>query len=373
MKIAMFGHKRIPSREGGIEVVIEELSTRMALLGHEVTLYSRKGHNVAGKQFDSELFMQDEYDYKGVKVKQVSTLDFKGLAAVTSSYAAMEAAIADKPDVIHVHAEGPSAMLYKAKKAGIKTVVTIHGLDWQRAKWGPFGRAYIKHGERCAAKLADELIVLSENMQRYFCKTYNRETVLIPNGVSVKDKKDARIIKQKYGLTKDSYILFLGRIVPEKGVHYLLDAFANTRTEKKLVIAGGSSDSDEYVKKIKKMAANDDRVILSGFVEGRELEEFYSNCSFYVLPSDLEGMPLSLLEAMSYGCCCLVSDIDECASVIGDSGIVFHKGSVEDLQKKIQGLLQDGSRKYFGETARNRVMNLCKWDTVVARTLDLYK
>ncbi|WP_270291830.1 glycosyltransferase family 4 protein [Bifidobacterium adolescentis] len=165
LKIAMIGHKRIPSREGGVEIVVDELATRMAARGNHVIVYNRKGHNVAGAEFDSaENASNKPFFYQGVHVIPVTTVDVKGMAALTSSFFATLKAIAAKPDVIHYHAEGPCVMLRLAHWAGIRTVATIHGLDWQRAKWGRFASTYLKFGERTAAKCADEVIVLSRNM-----------------------------------------------------------------------------------------------------------------------------------------------------------------------------------------------------------------
>lgn len=267
MKIAMVGHKRIPSREGGVEIVVEELATRMVARGEQVVAYSRKGHNVAGSEFDNESNANNRpYVYKGVKIIPVATIDAKGLAALSSSFFATLKAIAARPDVIHYHAEGPCVMLRLAHWFGIRTVATIHGLDWQRAKWGRFASWYLKFGERTAARCADEVIVLSRNMQRYFRDTYGRETRFIPNGIERSQPVRADIITQRYGLEKDGYILFLGRIVPEKGVHYLIEAFKQLDTDKKLVIAGGASDSSEYYEQIQSAAAGDPRIILTGFV-----------------------------------------------------------------------------------------------------------
>lgn len=181
-----------------------------------------------------------------------------------------------------------------------RCIAIIHGIDWQREKWkNGFGSKYIKFGEKVAVKYADEIIVLSKGVQDYFQKTYGRKTVFIPNGVNRPEVYAPEQIKEKYGLEKEDYILYLGRLVPEKGVHYLIEAFKSIQTDKKLVIAGGASDTDEYMERLKKLAAGDKRIIFTGFVQGRILEELYSNAYVYVLPSDLEGMPLSLLEAMS--------------------------------------------------------------------------
>ena len=196
----------------------------------------------------------------------------------------------------------------------------------------------------------------------------------IPNGVNRPEICNADIITEKYGLTKDSYVLFLGRLVPEKGIHYLIEAFKKVKTDKKLVIAGGASDTDEYANKLKELAKGDDRIIFTGFVQGKILEELYSNAYVYTLPSDLEGMPLSLLEAMSYGNCCLVSDIDECSEVVEDKALIFKKADVEELQNKLQNACNDVKQvEGLKKQAANFICEKYNWDDVVKLTEDLYR
>ena len=371
LKVAMIGHKRIPSREGGVEIVVEELSTRMVKKGMEVTCYNRKGKHA----LDKSQKVNHIKEYKGVKLKSVLTIDVKGLAAMTSSFFGAIKILFSKNNIVHFHAEGPCAMIpiikFFSKK---KIIVTIHGLDWQRAKWGGFATKYIKFGEKMTAKYADEIIVLSENVKKYFKDTYNRETNFIPNGVNKPEIKDANIIKDKINLAKDSYILFLGRLVPEKGIHYLIEAYNKINTDKKLVIAGGSSDTDTYFNELKEKAKDNKNIIFTGFVQGEELEELYSNAYIYVLPSDLEGMPLSLLEAMSYKNCCLTSDIPECKTVMDNNGVTFKKSDVNDLKEKLQYLVDnvDKVNKYKSE-AQDYILKKYNWDDVVDKTIELYK
>ena len=370
LNIAMLGHKRIPSREGGIELVVEELSTRMVKLGHQVTCFNRKGHHVSGSEFDSSQLSE----YKGVKLKSVWTLDKKGLAAMTSSLSAAINAAFGKYDVVHFHAEGPCAMLWIPKLFGKRCIATIHGIDWQRAKWGGFASKYIKFGEKVAAKYADEIIVLSKGVQKYFMDIYNRKTVFIPNGVTKPNIREPQLIKEKFGLDKYSYILFLGRLVPEKGISYLIEAFKQINTDKKLVIAGGSSDTDEFLCELKKLVKDDKRIIFTGFVQGQLLEELYSNAYVYALPSDLEGMPLSLLEAMSYGNCCVVSDIAECVEVVEDKAVVFPKSSVEELRDKLQDLCDYPEKvQSYKDSASDCICQKYNWDDVVDKTVALYR
>lgn len=371
MKIIMLGQKLIPSRQGGVEIVVEELSTRMVQKNHDVTCYNRSSKHVMNKDIKQNKIKE----YKGVKLKKVWTIDKKGLAAMTSSFFATICALFSDSDVIHYHAEGPCAWMWIIKWFSKKRIIaTIHGLDWQRAKWGGFATKYIKYGEKVAVKYADEIIVLSKNVQNYFYKEYNRETKFIPNGVSKPNIIKPKIIKDRYNLNNDDYILFLGRIVPEKGIHYLIDAYSKIMTNKKLVIAGGASDTDAYFQKLKNLAKNNKNIIFTGFVQGKVLDELYSNCYIYTLPSDLEGMPLSLLEAMSYGNCCLTSDISECATVIENNGVTFKKSDVKDLIKSLQYLCDNPQKvKQYKNKSQKYILDKYNWNDVVDKTLELYR
>ena len=370
MKIAVFGQKRIPSREGGVEVVVEELSTRMARLGHDVTCYNRGGHHVSGQQHDTHA----TGTYQGVRLKTVPTLDKKGLAAASSSFFAAICAAFSNARVVHIHAEGPAFMTWLPKLVGKKVVVTVHGLDWQREKWKQgFASKYIRWGEKMAVRYADHIIVLSKGIQQYFLDTYGRKTTYIPNGVAKPAKAEAEQIMQRYGLNKEDYILFLGRLVPEKGIHYLIEAYRGLCTDKKLVIAGGVSDSGEYGAKLQELAKGDERILFTGFVQGRVLEELYSNAYIYVLPSDLEGMPLSLLEAMSYGNCCVVSDIPECTETTEDRAVLFPKGDIAALRDCLQKLCDEPSLVAdYQARACNYICSKYSWDATTEKTLALY-
>ncbi len=371
ISIAMLGHKRIPSREGGIEIVVEELAVRMAARGYRVTCYNRSGHHVSGKEFDT----RRGGEYRGVRLKTAAAINRKGLAAVTSSFFASLAAAVGPYDVVHIHAEGPAAFCWLPRLMGKRVVVTVHGLDWQRAKWkGGLGARYIHLGEKMAVRFAHEIIVLNRAAQQYFKDSYGKETRLIPNGVSRGEYAAPDRIREVFGLEKDAYLLFLGRMVPEKGIHYLIEAFRGVRTDRKLVVAGGASDSEAYIDRLKEQAGGDSRIVFTGFVQKELLRELYSNAYVYVLPSDLEGMPLSLLEALSYGCCCVTSDIPECVDVTGEHGVAFQKGSAVDLRVKLQELCDDVGQVYRRrEGAADYVCRRHRWDEVVDRTLELYQ
>lgn len=369
MKIAMIGHKRIPFREGGVEVVVEELATRLVHQGYSVEAYNRSGYHVSGKEYGNSR----KKFYKGVRILIIPTLKNGKLNAIIYSFLATIRALFGGYDVIHYHAEGPSIMLFLPKLLGKRVVATIHGLDWKRAKWGNFASRVLKSGEKMAAKYADEVIVLSKNVQQYFEDTYQRETTYIPNGIDRAERREAKLIKEKYHLQGNDYILFLARLVPEKGLHYLLEAFADVETDKKLVIAGGSSHSFDYMQEIREKAAKDPRVIMTGFVYGQMLEELYSNAYCFILPSDIEGMALSLLEAMSYGNCCLVSDIPENLEVVEKNAVSFRKGNVIDLRDKLSMLLSDSEMvTSYKAASADFICNKYNWDMVVEQTKQLY-
>lgn len=373
LKIAMIGHKRIPSREGGVEIVVEEISKRMVKLGHSVDAYNRSGHHVSGKEYNVVDY-DNLKEYEGIKIIKIPTIQKKGVAAFVYSLFASIYVIGRDYDVIHYHAEGPCLFMWIPSLFGIRTTCTVHGLDWARnGKWSSFASTIIKMGEKTAVLFADEIIVLSKQVQRYFLETYNRKTTLIPNGVNRPVKKKHGIISEKYGLGSMNYILALSRLTREKKTDLLIEAFKELDTDKKLVIAGGSSDSGEYVQSLQNLAKDDPRIIFTGFVQGQEMEELYSNAYIYCLPSELEGMPLSLLEAMSYGNCCLVSDIPENADVVRNKGVIFETNDKNSLVKELKKLLEQPEEvsKYKDEAA-DYICKKYSWDDVVEKTLYMY-
>jgi glycosyltransferase involved in cell wall biosynthesis len=368
MRIAMIGHKRIPSREGGVEIVVEELSKRLVKHGDVVEVYNRSGAHVANKN----LTKYEKSYYEGIRLITIRTINRKSFDALIYSFLATLRAIFGRYDLIHYHAEGPSAMLIIPHLLKIRTVATIHGLDWQRAKWGGLATKYLLLGEKIAARYADEIIVLSKSMHDYFINTYNRETHYIPNGVIDPLPIEADVIEKKYGLKRNDYFLFLARIVPEKGLHYLIEAYHNLNTDIKLVIAGGSSHSDDYIDKIKALVEKDNRIIMTGFVDGQEREELFSNCLAYILPSDIEGMPLSLLEAMSYARKCIVSNIPENIEVIKNNGYVFEKGNSTSLLHQLQKLLNIEDGGHDPGHCSNYNLSSFNWDNIIKLHRKIY-
>lgn len=295
----MIGHKDFPSRSGGVEVMVGGLARSLVERGYDVTVYNRgleKHHNV--------------YDVDGVHARRVFTLQKPSLNATIYSFLATFDALFRGYDVIHYHAIGPSIPLLIAKLFGKHTVCTVHGLNWKVDKWRGFASRYMKLGERIAAKYADDLVVLSETEWNYFLQKYDRASILIPNAIRFYEKRPRSLIRERYGLEQGEYILYVGRISPEKGTMDLVEGYRKAKTGKKLVLVGPLDDS-EYCKTVQQQAQNDPNIIMTDYVVGDPLKELYSNCRLFVLPSHTEGLSLSLLEALSIGARCLVSDIPE--------------------------------------------------------------
>ena len=371
MKIAMIGHKIVPSRRGGIELVLTTLAPMLVRRGDQVVCYNRRGSQTEEEYADRIRASE----YEGVQLREVWSVQGKGVQAAVSSYAAAIRAAFSDFDVIHFHALGPCAAMWIPKLTGKKCVATVHGLDWKREKWNNgWGAKYIKWGERVMVRCADEIIVLSEGVRQYYRETYGRQTVMIPNGVSRPQKAEVGLIHEKFGLEKDGYFLLLSRLVEEKGVHFLIEAYQQMQCGRKLVIAGDASDTNDYVARIRKMAEGNPDIIFTGFVSGRMLEELYSNAYAYVLPSTVEGMPLSLLEALSYGNAVICSDIAENTDVIGDCGVSFRSGDVQDLRSKLQAFTDDERQVYaLKARAADYICARYNWDDVADQTRTLYQ
>lgn len=371
MKVAMIGHKAVPSRQGGIENVLTSLCPLLVETGIDVTCYNRSSDRI-GEEYIDEVV---DNRYHNVRLKKAWTVRFRGISALISSFTAVISAMFGKYDIFHFHAEGPCAAMWIPKLFGKHCVATVHGLDWQREKWQHgFGSRYIKFGERVMVKCADKIIVLSESARKYFKETYNRETVLIYNGIDRPIKKEADKITELYGLSKNEYICMVSRLTVEKGVHYLIDAYKQIQTDKKLVIAGDISEGDEYIELLMQKAADNPNIIFTGFIYGDILAEIYSNAYLVALPSDIEGMSLSLLEALAYENAVLCSDIPENTSVTEGRAIHFKKSNVEDLKNKLQAVCENETMiRDLKKGVDEFIFSKYKWSDIAAATHNLYK
>ncbi len=354
----MLGQKGIPATYGGIERHVEELATRLVDRGHEVTVYCRPYYTkVTG-------------DYRGVKLQSIPSIRTKHLDTASHCALAMPHIMSQGFDIVHFHALGPSLFSKLPRYRSMKTLVTVHGLDWQREKWGAFATWVLKRGEYTSVYYPDRTVVVSKALREYFWSRYDYSASYIPNGTVLPNVREADKIKE-LGLDPGNYVLFVGRLVPEKGCHYLLDAYRKLNTDMPLVVVGGTSFSSEYVDQLHELGG--DRARFLGYVYGDVLDELYSNARIFVLPSDLEGLPIALLEAMSFGNCCLTSDIAENLEVIGDCGVTFKQSNVEDLASHLQELIDDPDRcTSLGERARRHVLQTYDWDGVTLHTEALY-
>ncbi|MBN2142787.1 glycosyltransferase family 4 protein [Candidatus Woesearchaeota archaeon] len=364
IKVAMIGLRGIPASNGGIEVAVEEISTRLAKLGCDVTVFCR-----------SQYCLTRHKSYRGVNLKNIPTLNTKTTEAIVHSTAASMVAALSDFDIVHFHAMANGIFSLLPKIAGKKTVVTFHGIDWEREKWGRLARAYIKFSERATYLLKNKVISVSNKIKDYCKNRFNfTDVTVIPNGVNIPKSRLIKSLK-RFGLKRDGYILFLSRIVPEKEAHTLVKAFRKLKTRQKLVIAGPTTHTDDYLKKVKESAGDDKRIIFTGPLYGDEKTEAFSNCSFFVLPSTIEGMPIVLLEAMSFGKCPLVSDIAENLEVVDDSvSFSFKVRTVNDLARKMDFMLKHKATvNTKGRKAKELVKQKYNWDKIAEQTLEVYR
>jgi glycosyltransferase involved in cell wall biosynthesis len=361
----MIGQKGYPPVHGGIEKHVAELAARLPALGCEVDIYSRPHYSSAS----------GNADLPGVRIRKLPSIPTKHLDAISHTILATGHVLFQDADVVHYHALGPGLLsgLPRWMKR-LPTVVTVHGLDWQRDKWGRFARGVLRLGESASVGLPDRTIVVSRALREHFLEQHKQATTYIPNGIAPPVYREADLIRQQ-GITKE-YVLFVGRLVPEKGCHLLLEAWRRLPSELRarydLVVAGDAGFTPGYVDKLRKAAP--DGVRFLGYVHGPILDELYSNTQLVVLPSTLEGLSITLLEGMSYAACCLVSDIPPNIEAAEKDAVFFESGNTRDLGEKIAALLGDpGLRVRMGEAAQIRAIENYSWERVAAMTANLYR
>ncbi|MBD3335388.1 MAG: glycosyltransferase, partial [Candidatus Eisenbacteria bacterium] len=360
LRIAMVGQKGIPATYGGIERHVEEIGTRLVERGHEVTVFSRMHYT------------KHSGIYRGVRNLRYPSLNTKHLDTISACSLATMRSILGRFDVVHFHALGPSVFAWLPRLRRAKTVVTVHGLDWQRGKWGKLAQFFLRKCELAAVRFPNRTIVVSKTLRTYFKDRYGIDTVFIPNGTNPGPRLPPNKIK-RYGLDKNPYILFVGRLVPEKGCHYLIEAYRRLNTDLKLVMAGGSSFSDGYVESLERLRAGDDKIRMLGYVYGDVLDELWTNAYFVALPSILEGQAIALIEALSYGKCVLLSDIPENLEVVEDNAVTFRSRDVDDLQQKMKMLLENPQRvKEVADRCSRLAVEQFSWPKIVEATEEVY-
>lgn len=355
LKVAFLVVKNI-ARGGGIEKYTLELGQRLVARGHQVTVYSM-GH-----------YGEVAPEYAGMRIVKVPCVRHSTIEKLSTSASAAFHLIfkGEKFDIIHLHsvAAGAFAPLIRLGSRG-RCILQMHGIEWQRTRWSSFGKNMLKMFEWLSLKGSHTQTAVSKTQCNFYQAQKGMSMRYIPTGAEIKELRPAQEIL-KMGLEAGKYILFASRLVREKGAHYLIPAFQQLGTDFKLVIAGDAKGEEEYKCELRDLAGSDPRIIFPGFVEGQALGELFSNAAVYVQPSEIEGLSIALLEAMSYGNCCLVSDIPENKEAIGDAGFTFQNMNVVDLRDQLATLMDSPDmRVAIGKQARERVLNCYNWDKIV--------
>ena len=362
MKIGIIGLRGLSEGLGGVEKVVKETSVRLFKMGFDITCFCRHKYST-------------DNVYEGVKLLNIKTLNTKHGETAVYAIRSMLQIIRTDFDLIHIHALASAFLAWIPKIFGKKVVTTIHGLDWQRAKWGVLARVILRLGEWCAVHFSDCIICVSLSLYTYFKMRYpDHNIVYIPNGCD--NYIDVKL-DPPCGLEKKSYLLYMGRLVPEKGAHKLLKVFLSLNTDMKLVIAGGTSFTSGYETRLKKLAEGCDRVIFPGVISGVEKEKYLVNAYAFVMPSEIEGLPIALLESCSRGICPIVSAIPTTIEVLGDfdisRGFLFDPYSQTQLKVAIESCIDNPElTKALGERAKERVEKTYNWDVISQSLYHLY-
>lgn len=360
MKIAFIGQKGIPAKNGGVERYVESLATNLADLGQEVLVYNRYDY-----------LTEPLLEFHGIRIINRPYINSKNLANITQTLSSIFHVMREKADVIHFQGIGPSLLCWLPKLLNprVKVVATLHSFDYYNEKWSGFAKMMLRLGERSMCRHADEVIVLTKLMVDYIKNEYGREARLIPNGADLYDGQEADKLSI-WSLKKKEYILAVSRIIKLKGYQYLIPAFQSLETDKKLVITGDG----EYLKELKKLAAGDKRIIFTGNQKGAVLDQLYANAYAFIQSSEMEGLSISLLEAMAHKTACLVSDISANLDAVQDTGFVFTSKDTASLRDRLQFMFDHPEETAIAaEKAYQRVKDNFLWSEVARRVLEVYQ
>lgn len=372
MRIAMIGQKGLPAIWGGVERHVEELSTRLTKQGHEVTVYCRRWYSTSLKR----------QKYQGVILRFAPSIRTKHWDTITHTFFATMDALFRDFDIIHYHGVGPALLSWIPRlfKPRAKVVVTFHCPDRLHGKWGSLAKLILYLGEWCACKFPRQTIVVSQTLKEYVEKKYACQAIYIPNGVETPAAAQGESLI-KFGLEKSKYLLTVSRLVSHKATHYLIEAFRRLKKSQphlaknlKLAIVGEGSFTDAYVNYLHQMAADSTEVVFTGWQTGENLADLFDGALLFIHPSQSEGLPLSVLEAMSYGRPVVASDIPEHQEIITDPRFLFRHGEIADLEKKIIWALKNPEiLKVAGIQNRKLVEKDYNWNEIAELTESIYQ
>jgi glycosyltransferase involved in cell wall biosynthesis len=358
LRVAFIGGRGVVSKYSGIETYYEEIGKGLAGMGHHVTAYCRTYFTPPGKE------------HNGIHVVRLPTIRSKHLETLVHTFLSSLHVLVRPCDVVHYHALGPALFSFIPRLAGKKTVATVQGLDWQRKKWGRIASAVLRLGERAAVRLPTHTMVVSRTLQRHYSETCRAETSYVPNGGLLRERRLPDKIFD-WGLEPGKYILFLGRFSPEKGCHLLVEAYEKLDTDIKLVMAGATSYCDDYSGQLRTHAG--ERIKMLDWVSGETLDELLTNAMIFVLPSDMEGLSLALLDAMGAGLCVLSSDVAENREAVADAGFTFRRGDIADLADRLRFLIANPAvREAAGQAAKRRVREHYQWPAIAGEIERMY-
>jgi len=362
MKIFVTGTRGIPDIPGGVEKHCQELYPLIAAKGHDVIVATRTP------------YVTDRIDiWQGIQLQHIFAPRMKSLEAIIHTFLAVIKARFANPDIVHIHAVGPGLMVPFARMLGLKVVITNHGPDYDRQKWGGLAKKMLRLGEYVGCRFANQVIVISKEIAGIIRKRCGRESNLIYNGVQIPDRSEKKDFLAQKGIMPDNYILALARFVPEKGLHDLLEAFKHIEGNCQLVIAGDADHATEYSRNLKRMSAENEQVILTGFITGEELNQVFSHARLFVMPSYHEGLPISLLEAMSYGLPVLVSDIPANTEINLRRERYFKCGDITELREKLLLLLEKGLPEEEMKEYRRQIAEKYNWRKIAEQTINVYE
>jgi glycosyltransferase involved in cell wall biosynthesis len=365
--VAGVGTRGIPSSYSGLETSCEGLYAALAERGHRMTVYCRAGHVDTAAE-----------SHRGVELRRVPAIRLRSLETLSHVAASLvDAAARRRFDLIHLHAEAPGLFSPLLRRVGVPVVATIQGLDWQRAKWSGRGARVIRRAEEALVRNADEIIVVSRALQEYFQREHGRATTWIPNGVERKPPvKDAAARLAQWGLRAGEYVVYVGRLVPEKRVEDLILAFRSIDTPLRLAIVGEGGYSDGYVARLRSRAGADPRVLFTGRQSGETLDALVQSAAAYVLPSEMEGLPMSLLECMEQGTPPVVSDIPPNRELLGGIegyDLFFPPRDVRALAGRLRRVLQEPSYRQVAARARYHVHDTYGWAAQAEATETVFR